>query len=137
MAHSPSARNLTLSCRRLVRRALWRRAVVSACLPYVVLSVFVDFVHVHPRVRVPVPVAAAGAPNAAGSWTTAVETSAPDYSCPVCQWLRAGPRPGPQVALESADATTESDVAPNRPHAPQSPVPHPDAFRGPPSAVFG
>ena len=46
----------------LVRSSRWRRGFVAACLPYLLLSVFVDFLHVHPawgRAGLHVQVAAA------------------------------------------------------------------------------
>ncbi|HEY3884992.1 MAG TPA: hypothetical protein VGL62_07285 [Vicinamibacterales bacterium] len=63
-------------------RSRWRRSLAAACVPYLFLSMFVDFVHVHPL--------GASASGAAYQTVVAARSSkTPEGPCAVCQWLRA------------------------------------------------
>lgn len=81
-----------------LRRSRWRRALVAAFAPYLFLSMFVDFVHVHPL---------GGADDIQastyGATLSGQATNVPGRSCPVCQWLRADT--GLQTPFASAVTT--------------------------------
>ncbi len=119
-----------------MRSSRWRRGFVAACLPYLLLSVFVDFLHVHPAWgRAGLHVQVAGAPS---TLTVPASQSAqlPDYSCAVCQWLRMGTRLQASVTVATALGMLPAVVYAAQTEAPESPVPHPPAFRGPPRPFF-
>jgi hypothetical protein len=64
-----------------------RRALVAAFLPYLLLSLFVDFVHLHRLFTGNMTLLAES------QHVTAVTTGQqglPDAPCAICQWLRAG-----------------------------------------------
>jgi hypothetical protein len=109
-----------------------RRALVAAFLPYLLLSLFVDFVHLHRLIAGPIPAVSASAHIKADQPGS---TKLPDTSCAICQWVRAGAGMQTTVAAEQtpADATTafvaRSSVAPVR-----LDLGSPD-FRGPPSSL--
>ena len=120
----------------LVRSARWRRGFIAACLPYLLLSVFVDFLHVHPawgRAGLHVQVAAASTTLTAPPPQSA---RLPDYSCAVCQWLRIGTRLQASVAVGPAIGLLPVLVPSLPTESPESPIPHPPAFRGPPRPFF-
>ena len=109
-----------------------RLAVVTACLPYVVMALLVESLHGAQ------PSDFAGASRAAVEQTVsfvpgaASPANAP-YACPVCAWLRVGTRQAQSTnLLELCDA-----VQPLEPSSienwPDSSVPRSTAFRGPPS----
>ncbi|MGH9412087.1 MAG: hypothetical protein ACRD1V_21840 [Vicinamibacterales bacterium] len=63
-------------------RSRWRRTLAAACVPYLFLSMFVDFVHVHPL----------GASGSGAAYQVVVgphSSKTPEGPCAVCQWLRA------------------------------------------------
>jgi hypothetical protein len=134
MSQARYTRLIIRSWRRLFRRSLWQRTFLAACLPYVLLAAFVDFVHVHAAPYPPFSLAASNGPAVAGSVDGARQTGS---ACPVCLWLRAGPRLAPQVSIEAAEAAVRSEVAPSTDDAPASPIPLPAAFRGPPRPALG
>jgi len=117
----------------VIRRSAWRRAFVAACLPYILLAAFVDFMHVHSAPARPLSLATSHGPAVAGAANAAAQTGA---ACPVCLWLRAGPRLVSQVSIEAAVTAVHSAFAPHLGDAPPSPVPHPSSFRGPPRPSF-
>ena len=100
------ARPVKLSgdCHRPLSRTVtrWRRAFIAACLPYLLLSVFVDFLHVHPAVGT----GRAARPSRRCARRPTVPSSQssrlPDNTCAVCQWLRMGTRLQPSVAVATA-----------------------------------
>jgi hypothetical protein len=106
---------------------------VAACLPYVLLAIFADFTHVHSAPAGALSPDTTHGPVVAGALNGAAQTGS---SCPVCLWLRAGPRLVSQVSVEAAVTTVQSAVTPALGDAPPSPVPHPPAFRGPPRPSF-
>lgn len=120
----------------LVRSPRWRRAFIAACLPYLLLSVFVDFLHVHPAWgRAGLHVQVEGAPDVL-TVPSSQSSRLPDYSCAVCQWLRMGTRLQPSLAVATALGMLPVAVQPMQTEWPESPVPHPPAFRGPPRSFF-
>src|SRR5512140_1060964 len=103
---------------RHFRASRLRRTLVAACLPYLLLSVFVNFVHLHPLWNDSAPQISA---------TDHVAPCPPgktfDSSCALCQWMRAGTGlqafvgAGPAVVLVSDDValpTTEPRGSPAR-----------------------
>ena len=117
----------------LIRSSRSRRAFVWSCVPYLLLSVFADFLHVHP---LPSPGSAAvGIAQPAVSVPAQPPHRIPDWSCAICQWQRVGP--GPQAATVAfAIVSAPALVLPVTAAFPKSPVPHPSAFRGPPLQSF-
>lgn len=112
----------------LARSARWRQTFVWSCVPYLVLCVFADFLHAHPLLtRGP---ASAIQQRVA---TPSPATQIPDAACAICQWQRVSPRL--QAAVVSGPATGQADtlVVAAAWISPNSPVPLPSAFRGPPS----
>jgi hypothetical protein len=117
----------------LIRSSRSRRAFVWSGVPYLLLSVFADFLHVHPLLS-------PGSP-AVGIVYRVVPAPAhppyriPDWSCAICQWQRVGPRP--QAATLASEILSAPTLILRVPAAfPTSPVPHPSAFRGPPQPSF-
>ena len=98
------------------------------------LAVFVDFTHVHAAPNHPVSSATSKGPAVAGAADGARQTGA---SCPVCLWLRSGPRLTSQISVEGARSAVQPESALMTDNAPASPIPHPTAFRGPPRPAFG
>jgi hypothetical protein len=107
---------------------------VAACLPYVMLAVFVDFVHVHAAPNGGLPSVKFGGPAVTGTLDPAPQTGS---SCPVCLWLRVGPRLPSQVSIDACGTDVHSEFAANTAEQPLSPIPHPAAFRGPPRPTLG
>jgi hypothetical protein len=79
---------------RQLRTSRWRRTLVAACLPYLLLSVFVDFVHLHPLLDDATPQI-----SATNHVAPCPAAKAFDSPCAICQWLRAGT--GLQPAIEA------------------------------------
>jgi hypothetical protein len=109
-----------------------RKALVAAFVPYLLLSVFVDFVHLHRLITGPV---ATSALSAHANTEVPGGTKLPETSCAICQWQRAGTGMQASVTDEPAHHMVAALVV----LAP-SPVPLrvelgvPD-FRGPPPAL--
>ena len=100
---------------------------MAAFLPYLLLSLFVDFVHLHRLFT--------GSITAAPQHVTAVmpgQERVPDTPCAICQWLRADT--GLQTST-TAHFTFDAIVSPIAPLASSAPMRRalfaPD-FRGPP-----
>jgi hypothetical protein len=115
---------------RLIRGSRLRRALTAACLPWVVTSVLVDFVHVHAPLGglvATVTAAPLANPPAAGD----------DYACPACAWLKIGQRAVAPFPVRVAIRATPPEIVP-LPVAcwTRSPIPRPTAFRGPPHPTF-
>lgn len=117
----------------LIRSSRFRLTFVWCCVPYLLLSVFADFVHVHPLLN--------PGSRVVGITSEAVSAPAqplhrnPDWSCAICQWQRVGP--GSQAAtVAAAIVAAPTRILPVIAAFPKSPVPHPSAFRGPPSLSF-
>lgn len=108
-----------------------RRTFVAACLPYLLLSVFVNFVHLHPLLNESLPQISASQHVAACPTAKAY-----DSQCAICQWLRAGTglkavvAAGPVILLMPGDVPLTG--APPR----GSPVRLSIDLRGPPSSRF-
>ncbi|HEY2435451.1 MAG TPA: hypothetical protein VGI12_22470 [Vicinamibacterales bacterium] len=109
-----------------------RKALVSAFLPYLLLSVFVDFVHLHRLINGPVSASAASAHADAGD---PAGSKPPEASCAICQWMRAGTGMQAAVSTEHAPASAATTlVARSTSPASRPEIGSPD-FRGPPPAL--
>ncbi len=110
----------------------WRRSLVAICLPYLLLSALVDFVHVHPPADAAVPATARTAVSA-----TTQPTPAPDYTCTACLWLRSGL----QLVAATGDSLAAGVTATGFVFAPDSVRPNQlvarsALLRGPPSSLL-
>jgi hypothetical protein len=109
-----------------------RKVLVAAFLPYLLLSVFVDFVHLHRLINGPVAASAASAHLKAGDPSS---SKPPETSCAICQWMRAGT--GMQTAVSAqhaAPTAARTLVARSTAPASRPEIGTPD-FRGPPPAL--
>jgi hypothetical protein len=109
----------------------WRQTFVAICLPYLLVSVLVDFVHVH------LPAGAATTQTAAFA-APSRSTPQPDYTCTSCAWLRSGV----QLLATTGDAlavgitATAFVFAPDAVR-PDTPLAQSAPLRGPPSSLLG
>jgi len=109
-----------------------RKALAAAVLPYLLLSLFVDFVHLHRLFNGPVTVSSTAVHLHAADQAA---PKLPDGPCAICQWQRAGT--GMQtivsaqqtLALVTTAFVIRSTAPPTRPD-----LGSPD-FRGPPSPL--
>ena len=114
--------------RGFARFARGRKTFVAVCLPYILVSIFAESLHVGRPDGSLLPaggsqaVVAAAVPSSASS----------DFSCPVCRWLRDGRRLEVGFGLARIEGSVPSRVDPFITEWPDSPVPRPSAFRGPP-----
>ena len=118
---------------QLVRSARWRRLHFIGCAAYLLLSILSEFVHVHPLVTRRLTAAEYGAQAVAAPAGGAHHV--PQTSCAICQWQRAAPGADSAVAVVATVAASTA-ILPVVAAFPKSPVPHPAAFRGPPSPSF-
>lgn len=102
---------------------------MAACLPYLLLSVLVDFVHLHPLFDVRAP--QISATNHVAPCPT---TKGYDAPCAICQWLRAGTGLQPSVAAGPAVVRLAGDVTAGLAVPCGSPARLPIAPRGPPAS---
>ena len=116
--------------RHLVRSRRLRLAVVTACLPYVLMALLVESLHGAQPSDFVGPASTAQTTSLAAGPVTAQHAP---YSCPVCAWLRVGTRQVQQTTLGAAIDAVPLLVPPHVAEWHDSPVPHPTAFRGPPS----
>lgn len=124
------------------RSTRWRRLFFAACLPYIVVSVLVESLHVSPVLRqepvAPVQtLAAQGTLRIVAPFVSCIHETLPDDSCPACNWLRIGRRLESGITLVRTRDVTLEAVAYTQTTWPNSPVPHPSLFRGPPRPVLG
>lgn len=111
-----------------IRTSRWRRALVAACLPYLVLSVFINFVHLHPLLDDNAPQISATnhvAPCPTGKVF--------DSSCALCQWLRAGTGLQPLVAAGPSFVRLPDGVKPPSSGPARRSFDRPTSPRGPPA----
>ncbi len=117
--------------RRFSRSVRWRRAFLAASLPYLLVSVFVDFVHVHAATAGP------GTSSTEQSITLPVQRTTPraDYTCTACLWLRTGLQLVSSARARLAvQACTNDLVLLAFTVWPESPTSPPALLRGPPPA---
>ena len=118
--------------KHLKQSAWWRRVFLAACLPYLLLSVSVELVHLD-RVDRDVPRVLHGVHATAAVPTLHSEPiPAPEYSCAACTWLRAQPRPHTLVIVGAGPETRLSDILPRHLMWVATRTPQPSPLRGPP-----
>jgi hypothetical protein len=106
-----------------------RRALVSAFLPYLLLSLFVDFVHLHHLIIGGMtPVSTSQQIKAVPSG----ETPVPDAPCAICQWLRADTGLQTSTAAQLTFDTIAAPIAALPALTPLRPAFGAPDFRGPP-----
>ena len=118
---------------RVFRSSCRRRLLITAFLPYLLLSVFVDFVHLHPLLQDTVPQLSA-AKHVAGCTDSPTRTT--DSPCAICQWLRAGTGLQTSVAVGPSITLLRDQVSLWIVQVRGSPNPHSIDLRGPPSLLF-
>lgn len=118
---------------QLVRSARWRRLHFIGCAAYLLLSLLSEFVHVHPLVSRRLTAVEHGGQAVAAA--TGDAHHVPQTSCAICQWQRAAPGGDSPVAVVATVAASAA-ILPSVAAFPKSPIPHPAAFRGPPSPSF-
>lgn len=105
-----------------------RKALAAAFLPYLLLSVFVDFVHLHHLITGPAAVSA----SLHVTDGNAASSKLPDTSCAICQWVRAGSGAQTSVSTHHAPALLASALIARLTLAPSRPDFGTVDFRGPP-----
>jgi hypothetical protein len=122
--------------RFFARSSRWRQVFFAACLPYIVVSVFVESLHTGQARQGDTPAQAATVVIDAAASGPIVQAAGSDESCPACNWLRLGRRIESPVGLVRTQDTVLADTPPLVALWPDSPVPHPALFRGPPRPVL-
>ena len=115
---------------RLVRSSRLRRAFVWSCVPYLLLALFADVLHVHPLPST--DSAVVGGVHRIVNTSTERPYRIPDATCAICQWQRLGPRLQSATSVNSTMLSGPTLVDSLVAAFPKSPIPHPSAFRGPP-----
>jgi hypothetical protein len=115
---------------RHLRSSRVRRVFVWSCVPYLLVALFADFLHAHPLLNPDAP--AIGIiqhlPSAAAPRTH----RNPNTTCAICQMQRVRTRLQPKTSGTRVTLAAPTLVVAIDATVPQSPVPHPSAFRGPP-----
>jgi hypothetical protein len=120
--------------RHFARSARWRQVFFIACLPYIVVSVLVESLHSGTAPHGEGPAPSGIVLRTDGAPTVAPATAGDE--CPACNWLRLGRRIESPVGLTRTQELVRDDVSPVVALWPDSPVPHPSLFRGPPRPVL-
>ena len=125
-----------LPVRFFARSSRWRQAFFAACLPYIVVSVFVESLHTGQARQGDASAPAAIVVTDAAASGPILQAAGSDESCPACNWLRLGRRIESPVGLVRTQDTVLAVTPPLVALWPDSPVPHPALFRGPPRPVL-
>ncbi len=115
----------------LARTPHSRRAFAAACIPYLLASIFVEFLHVDPQVRAGVPTFVVGQASVGVS-----EPSRPTDACPACLWLRIGVRLDSRVLSADPTRVVSAEVETLADDWSDSPVQLLTTLRGPPTPVL-
>jgi hypothetical protein len=115
-----------ISLARFTRR---RRALVAAFLPYLLLSLFVDFVHLH-RLFTGNMSLLSGSQHV--SAVTTGQQRVPDAPCAICQWLRAGTGLQTSTTAQITFDRIAAAITPLPSSVPFRPALGAPDFRGPP-----
>ena len=104
------------------------------------LSVVVELFHTSPAGRVePAWTFVSGAARTAGAAPASdpcMHAAVSDDSCAACNWLRLGRRLEAGISLERTREAVVDRVGAPTALFPESPIPHPSLFRGPPHLVL-
>jgi hypothetical protein len=106
-----------------------RRALVAAFLPYLLLSLFVDFVHLHRLFTGDMTLLSESQHVAA---VTPGQQGLPDAPCAICQWLRADTGLQTSTTAQITFDRIATPIAPLPSSVPLRPALGAPAFRGPP-----
>jgi len=106
-----------------------RRALVAAFLPYLLLSLFVDFVHLHRLFTGNMTLLSESQHVAA---VTPGQQRLPDAPCAICQWLRAGTGLQTSTTAQFTFDTIAAFITPLPSSVPLRPALGAPDFRGPP-----
>ena len=106
-----------------------RRALVAAFLPYLLLSLFVDFVHLHRLFTGNMALLSDSQHVAA---VTTGQQRLPDAPCAICQWLRAGTGLQTSTTAQITFDRIAAAIAPRPLSVPLRPDLGTADFRGPP-----
>lgn len=109
-----------------------RKVLVAAFLPYLLLSVFVDFVHLHRLINGPVSASSA---SVHVKDEGPASSRLPETSCAICQWMRAGTGMQAAVSTHQAPALVTTTLVTSRTSAPSRPTLGSPDFRGPPNSL--
>jgi hypothetical protein len=114
-------------------RSRWRRTLAATCVPYLFLSMFVGFVHLH---RVTAGDVAMGAASRELITPPPRVSTLPDSLCAVCQWLRAGTGMQTSVVANVVTSVIAAEIAARPSVHPIRTILLSRDFRGPPLALF-
>lgn len=109
-----------------------RKALAAAFLPYLLLSVFVDFVHLHRLIAGPI---ASSSLSEHVTATVPGGSKLPETSCAICQWQRAGTGMQTSVTDEPTRDIIAAVVTPPPSLIPLKTESGPHDFRGPPPSL--
>jgi hypothetical protein len=119
---------------RYLRTSRVRRAFVWSCVPYLLVSLFADFLHAHPLLSPDAP--AIGIVHQMPSVAAPRSHRNPNTTCAICQLQRVRSRLQTRTSGPAATLAAPTLLVAVTATVPKSPVPHPSAFRGPPRPFF-
>ncbi len=119
--------------RYLKRSVRWRGVLLSACLPYLLLSLFLAFVHVE-RIDGDVPHAIHGSIAHVAAPSLHSERI-PTDSCAACSWLRVQTSQQVQVSVGVWTPLDLDNPLPLDAALPDNPMPRTSPGRGPPLSL--
>ena len=105
--------------------------LVAACLPYLLLSLFVDFMHLHPLLRG--EVSGITSTQHIGACGGVEKTPTRETPCAICQWLRTGVGLQSELTAQPTIVLLDGAVVPEAVAARGSPALQSIDSRGPPS----
>ena len=109
-----------------------RKVLVAAFVPYLLLSMFVDFVHLHRLIAGPMT---ASSQSAHLKSAEPGGTKLPDTACAICQWQRAGAGVQASVTDDPSPRTIAALVVTLPELVPLRTDVGTADFRGPPSSL--
>jgi hypothetical protein len=126
---APTIRIKVLGLASFTRR---RKVLVAAFVPYLLLSMFVDFVHLHRLIAGPTSATSQSAHLKAAE---PGGTKLPDTACAICQWQRAGAGVQASVSDDPSPRTIAALVVTLPAMVPLRTDLGTADFRGPPSSL--
>jgi len=107
----------------------WRRLLVAACLPYLLLSVCAEAIHIE-RLDAGLPHANSDRQHLAAP--VLHSEHARPFPCTACSWLRTQPKQQARFTVDVGVTADAVDSLPADPALPDSSGPRTPAGRGPP-----